>query len=332
MKGLDCGTSNFVAASEASGDSVSFSRERNAYYIVSPKSTIHSNFIKKGLESTNSRFFELDNGDLVIIGQGAIDFAVTRDVTVLRPMSKGVIVAKDKNSVPILSKIMGFVLGSPSMEKEPVVFSVPAASVDVKFDVNYHKNTLSDELQKLGFNPIALNESEALCYSNLLDNDLTGACFSFGAGCVNLCLMHSGQSLVTFSTAKSGDFIDEMVGYDFDISPTVVQKEKESGILLSNPENNIQKGIAGRYRQIIKYALENLAYDFDKSPKKLNIKEPLPVVISGGTSMIGGFLDVFTEISKEVGLPFPTKEIRYATDPLYDVAKGCLLAAKLGGV
>lgn len=331
MKGLDCGTSNFVSASEGEKDSVLYSRERNAYYIVSPKSVIHSNFIKKGLDANKARYFELENNDIVIIGQGAIDFAVTRDDVVARPMSKGVIVAKDKNSIPILSKIMGFVLGKPE-ENEPVVFSVPASSVDVKFDVNYHRNTLMDELAKLGYRPIALNESEALCYSNLLENDLTGACFSFGAGCVNLCLMHSGQSMVTFSTAKSGDFIDEMVGYDFDISPTVVQKEKETGIDILNPQNNIQKGISGRYRQIIRYALDNLSYDFKNSSKKANIKEPIPVIISGGTSMIGGFIDVFNEIREEAALPFPVKEVRYADDPLFDVAKGCLLAAKLGGV
>jgi hypothetical protein len=38
------------------------------------------------------------------------------------------------------------------------------------------------------------------------------------------------------------------------------------------------------------------------------------------------------ELVNEIGLPFKVSEIKYANDQLFDVAKGCLLAAKLGGI
>jgi hypothetical protein len=47
MKGLDCGTSNFVAALDNESGEIVFSRERDAYYIVKPKTKINSSFIKK---------------------------------------------------------------------------------------------------------------------------------------------------------------------------------------------------------------------------------------------------------------------------------------------
>jgi hypothetical protein len=329
MKGLDCGTSNFVSAAENSKSEIVYIRERSAYYVLTPKTKIHSKFLKEGLQKSGTKFFEVESGDIIVIGQGAIDEALTREDTVGRPMSRGVVVAKDKDSLPILSQIMKYVLGEPRPKGELVVYSIPASSVDVKFDNVYHTNAMSDELKKLGYTPHPLNESEALCYSNLINDNLTGVCFSFGAGCVNVCLMHNGDPLVMFSTAKSGDAIDEMVAADFDISPTMVQQEKESGINLTAPQTNIQKGIVGRYRVIIKYALENLKFDFENSGHKISVRTPIPLVLSGGTAMVDGFRDIFEEVRAEVGLPFQVSVVRMAKDPLHDVAKGCLLAAKM---
>jgi hypothetical protein len=328
MKGLDCGTSNFVGA-RPDGDGIVFTRERDAYYVVVPKTKIHASFLKKGLEANQAKYFEADDGRIVIIGQGAIDYAVTRDDEVSRPMQKGVIVAKDKEAIPIIGKIMGYVLGPPSEEKEVVVYSVPADSVDVKFDVTYHKNTMASELTKLGYEPKPLNEAEALCYANLLDDGLTGVCFSFGAGCVNMCLMHAGEPVVTFSNARSGDFIDDRVAAAFDVSPTVVQKEKESCMNLMSPSNGIQEAISGQYKVMIQYALETLAYDFNKSEKKAKVDRPLPLIVSGGTSMVPGFFKIFKPSVADVGLPFEISEIRKAKDQLHDVARGCLLAAQM---
>lgn len=329
MKGLDCGTSNFVAASENGKGEITFTRERDAYYVLQPKSAVNAKFLKEGLKKSGAKFFELDGGNIIIIGQEAINMAVTKEDTVSRPMSRGVVVAKDKESLPILSEIMKHVLGAPKPQGEIVVYSIPASSVDVKFDNVYHTNAMSDELRKLGYTPHALNEGEALCYSNLLDDQLTGVCFSFGAGCVNVCMMQYGDPLVTFSTAKSGDAIDEMVGNDFDISPTVVQQEKEAGIDLMVPQTNLQRGIVGRYKVIIKYALENLKYDFDNGGHKVKFTAPVPVVLSGGVSKAHNFRSLFKEVADEVGLPFQVSTIKMAKDPLYDVAKGCLLAAKM---
>jgi hypothetical protein len=55
--------------------------------------------------------------------------------------------------------------------------------------------------------------------------------------------------------------------------------------------------------------------------------KPIPLVCGGGTSMIGGFIDVFREEFEKVNFPIEVSEIRMAGDPLKAVARGCMNAA-----
>ncbi len=43
--------------------------------------------------------------------------------------------------------------------------------------------------------------------------------------------------------------------------------------------------------------------------------------------MIGGFIDIFQDEFEAIKFPIEVKNIRRADDPLFSVAKGCLVAA-----
>ena len=51
------------------------------------------------------------------------------------------------------------------------------------------------------------------------------------------------------------------------------------------------------------------------------------IVCAGGTSLIGGFIDVFRDEFESIKFPIQVKNIRLAEDPLFSVSKGCLVAA-----
>jgi hypothetical protein len=55
------------------------------------------------------------------------------------------------------------------------------------------------------------------------------------------------------------------------------------------------------------------------------LEEPIPIVVSGGTSMPPGFLDLFKNILSKYTLPFEISEIRAAKNPLTAVAQGLLI-------
>ena len=85
------------------------------------------------------------------------------------------------------------------------------------------------------------------------------------------------------------------------------------------------------YRNLISYTLENIKTRFETSEGMPAFPEPVEIVCAGGTSMIGGFIEVFKDEFESVSFPIDVKNIRRAEDPLYSVSKGCLVAALSDG-
>ena len=61
-----------------------------------------------------------------------------------------------------------------------------------------------------------------------------------------------------------------------------------------------------------------------------NFNEPIDIACAGGTSMIGGFIEVFREEFAKIDFPLPVRRIFRSEDALTAVAKGCLVAAAIG--
>ena len=62
-----------------------------------------------------------------------------------------------------------------------------------------------------------------------------------------------------------------------------------------------------------------------------NINQPINIIIAGGTSMIGGFVDKFKEKLGD-DFPIPVGEVKLAEDPLYTVSKGLYNASVVSEV
>jgi len=211
-----------------------------------------------------------------------------------------------------------------------VIYSVPAKPVDGAFDIIYHTEMMRVYLGEIGYKSTPINEAFAIALSELLDDGLTGITLSYGAGMTNIAVIHQGDPLVEFSITRSGDFIDESVGRALDISPSLVQLEKEAGTDLLNPSNKIMEAVSVYYSSLINYTLENIVYELEKRKKDLPLfKEPVPVVVSGGLTLAKGFVKKFNSCLNGLKFPIEVSEVRKANDPLRAVAHGALLAAQL---
>ena len=102
---------------------------------------------------------------------------------------------------------------------------------------------------------------------------------------------------------------------------------KEKGVNLLSPRNREEEAIEIYYRNLIQYTLENIKRRFESSEGMPSFPDPVEIVCSGGTSKIGGFVEVFQDVFEEIDFPIEVKNIRRAEDPLYTVTKGCLVAA-----
>ena len=327
--GLDVGTSFLQVSRRRLNGKVSFISQRDAYYEIRPASSVNAKLIERSLRHRNAFYLKKENR-YYIIGTSAIDIANERQHSVERPLKSGVLSAKDRNSFGMLSVILESLLKKASIEGEQCYYSVPANPIDMPFDNVYHENVLNRILTNLGYAPTSLLEAEALVYSELLDEDLTGCTISCGAGMTNVAISHLGSNVLSFSIAKGGDFIDSSVAIQLGLPDSIVQAEKEAGLNLFEPNGDIQEGLSIYYNSLIKYIVDNLEYKLKLEVQKIpKFKDPIVVVISGGTSLAGGFLTKFEEALFEKILPFEVKEIRSAGDPMTAVANGCLIASQL---
>jgi len=331
MKGLDVGTSFVVLASEGDEGTVEYKDFRDAFYVIKPTTMIATKMIEKGLRG--KIFVKDQDGSFVILGQDAIEKAIERNDSAKRPMYRGVISAKEKDARRILKFILQEVIGQ-AKQNETLVFCVPAQPVDQKddeFDVGYHEDVITKILSEQGYASKAIHEAEALCYSELENDDYTGIALSWGAGMVNCCVMLNGEPVLTFSTTKSGDWIDRMVSVATGEPDSIVQAEKEQGdLVLGEPtDNHVLAAVSAYYERLIDYTTKQLAAHLEASKALPKFKDPLPVVVAGGTSKAEGFIDLLRNKLEENDFPLEIKEVRHANDPLHAVARGCLIAAQI---
>lgn len=327
--GLDIGTNMLVAAFLGEGNAPRFKMQRDAFFRIVPKSQVNQSSIRMGLEKRGCSFIADSDGSFIVVGQDALEIAVERNGIAQRPLSRGVLSPKEKSSFPMLKLIIKDLI-KEGVEGSKVVYSVPARPIDGKFDILYHQEIMGTYLADLGFDSQPINEAFAICLSELLDVNLTGIALSFGAGMVNICVAHQGDPLIEMSVTKGGDFIDTSVGYALDISPSIVQLEKEAGVDLNNPKSKIEEAVAIYYDSVIKYTLDNIGFEFNKLGTDLpSFKDPVPVVVSGGLTLADGFVDRFKGGLKKIDFPIRMGEVVRAKNPMTAVAEGALLASRL---
>jgi len=331
MIGLDVGTS-FIVKSQEQTDGIKYTEFRDAFYIIKPSTPVATKMIEKGL---NGKVFIKDNdGSFILLGKDAIEKAVERNDNAKRPMSKGVVSAKEKDAKRILAFILQEVVGKASEPLEKLVFCVPAQPVDVEdddFDVGYHEDVIKSILSECGYDAKAINEAEALCYAELENEDYTGLGVSCGSGMTNICIMLNGEPTVLLSTTKSGDYIDRMTAVATGEKDTVVQAEKENGnFTIGEPNNNpILSAVSSYYERLIDYTTKQISEALRDHKSLPKFKQPLTIVIAGGTSLAKGYVETFKRKLQENNFPLPIKIVRHSSDPLHSVSKGCLIASKV---
>ncbi len=325
--GLDVGTNMLIAATMGEDGNPIYKKQRDAFFTITPKSEVNKKSIRMALESRRANFI-IDGDYFIIVGEDALYMANERNMSAKRPMSRGVLSPKEKASLPMIKLIIKSLIGQ-SKDNDKLVFSIPAEPIDGEFDIFYHTEMMKAYLREMGFDPTPLNEAFAIAFSELLNDNLTGMCLSFGAGMLNAIVIYEGDPIVQFSLTKGGDWIDQAVGKALDLNPSMIQIEKEeANIDLFNPTDKIQEAIVVYYNVLLNYVLNSVAYELEKS-KLPSFRQPIPIILSGGLALANNFTEKFREEAEAKEFPFEIKEIRRAKEPLTCVANGCLLAAIL---
>jgi activator of 2-hydroxyglutaryl-CoA dehydratase len=94
-------------------------------------------------------------------------------------------------------------------------------------------------------------------------------------------------------------------------------------------ENPVLDAVCSYYERLIDYTTKNLSETLSQSRSLPKFKEPLTIVIAGGTSLAKGYVETFEKKLRDNNFPLPIKVVRHASDPLHSVAKGCLIASQV---
>jgi hypothetical protein len=329
--GFDCGTYNLVSCHRDSKGNFVTKREVNAF-LEFPLEDFVFNMMKAAKVPLIERE---DDNVAYALGEAAVKMAYTMSKLELkRPMSQGCVNPKEKDAFQILSIMCHSLLDGVKKDNELLFYSVPANALNEETDADYHSKILQAIFKAyvsedgLRVDPRPINEGLALVYAELQAKTYTGIGISFGAGMVNLCFSMFGNPIFQFALVNSGDWIDKMAAKATGENPTFINREKTKVDLSKTPDTLVERAIQTQYRIMIEKTVFGIKQGLSGASKTIRSDDPVDIVIAGGTSMPPGFTEMFREVLAVAKLPIKVGEIVRPSDPLYSVARGCLLAAE----
>jgi len=318
--GLDIGTMNIVLSRN---DSSNFQITRNVFLPVKEDEISISDL-------SDINYVKSDNGNIYIIGEDAFRFANIFSKEVSRPMEKGLISAKEVNAIDVLSMIVRNMINKSKKVDVYCSYSVPAQAIDEGRSIVYHERVFGKILNNLGVNHTPVNEAAAIVYSECPKEKFSGIGISFGAGMCNVVLMYKGVEAAKFSTARSGDYVDRSVAESLNIIFNRVTSVKERFLDLTvdpyqdKKNGRIIEALQFYYDSMINYTIKKMVEEFNKNID-IDIDDSIPIVVSGGTSLPNGFLELFKTVFSKYEFPIKISEIRRAGNPMTAVSRGLLI-------
>ena len=319
--GLDIGTMNLVSARRGS-KGVETKRMRDLFIDLPPGA-------KKMLKLSGTSFVDRED-DILILGDAALETANVFGRDPRRPLKAGIISPSEAESLDVLGLLIREVLGPPRVKGEACYFSVPANPIDQPDkDIIYHRAVFEKIVQECGYTPFAANEGMGIIYSETAKEGFSGIAMSFGSGMTNVALSINTIEGLTFSVAKGGDWIDDGAARSIGAKQARVCAAKEQGVDLNHPQDRMHQAIAFYYQALIDSVLDQVAARFKSIEGQFSLSKPIPLIVSGGTSKAGGFMEFFTTVFEKRRKKFPIEvsEIRQAKEPLNAVAYGLLVQA-----
>ena len=319
--GLDIGTMNLVSARRGPKGVVT-KRMRDVFLDLPPNA-------KKMLKLSQTSFVERED-DVVILGDAALETANVFGKEPRRPLKAGLVSPEESDSLEILGLLIKEVLGPPKVKNEVCYYSVPAAPIDQpEKDIIYHRAVFERIVAECGYRGIASNEGMGIIYAETAADQFSGIALSFGSGMTNVALAINTIEGLTFSVARGGDWMDQGAAQSTGSTQARVCAIKERGIDLTNPQGRVQEALAFYYRALIDYAIDQIEERFKSVATQFALSKPIPIIVSGGTSKAGGFMDLFNEVfeAKRKRFPIEISEVRHAAEPLNAVAMGMLVLA-----
>jgi actin-like ATPase involved in cell morphogenesis len=270
------------------------------------------------------------------LGEAAVNMAYTMtQLELSRPMKDGCVNPKEQDAFQIMNVMIHSLLDEVQKDKEVLIYCVPANAINEQTDADYHQKIVeaifkaykSEKGYTVDARPI--NEGMALVYAELKDKMFTGVGVSCGAGMVNVAYSLFGAPVFTFAIVNSGDWIDKQAAHATGETIAFINKEKTKIDLNREPNNLVERAIITQYQLMIEKTVVNIKKGLENNKQKnAKLDAPVDFVVAGGTASPPGFDKFFEKLLREAKLPVEVGRVIRPDDPIYSVARGCLVAAE----
>lgn len=339
--GADVGTGTLLFAKTVN-DKIEVNQIRNMFIKIDDSDISASEMANSKLDYITQLD---DNGEIdfhCVIGEDALKMGNVFNKKVHRPMAKGMISPEEIYAVPIISAMFKSIIGQ-DINGGLVTFSIPSQPVDVEdgeiTPVHFHSEMFKNIFKDIGFEKvITLNEAMCVVFSDMKNENFSGIGISFGSGCMNVCFSYRGVSIIQFSSSRSGDWVDGFAASSSGLIPNKITSIKEKPDFnikvpytasINKKERIPRQALSFGFNQLIEYSINIIKEQFEKNSDSLDFEEEFPIVIAGGTSLAGGFVDLFKEKFEEIkDFPIKVSEIRQSNNPLEAVSIGALVYSK----
>ena len=328
--GFDVGTYTLVCCKRDELNNFSYKKEINAFLEM----PLENKFVFNMMKNAGVPLIEREKVAYAL-GEAAVNMAYTMSgLELKRPMTSGCVNPKEKDAFQILSIMIHSLIGEVSKDKEILYYCVPANAINEETDADYHGKILEaifkayKSEQGYTVDPRPINEALALVYAELSHKAFTGIGMSFGGGMVNVCFAMFGNPLFSFSIVNSGDWIDKMAAKATGESTTFINKEKTKIDLTKPATTLVERAIQTQYRLMLEHTVTGIKKGLQNTSKSVKTDQEIDFVVAGGTSSPPGFKDLLAQCLKEADLSVKIGEVIQPKDPLFSVARGCLLASE----
>lgn len=333
--GFDCGTYHVVCCRRTKENEISYKKEVNAFLEL----PLENRFVFNMMKNAGVPLIESPEHNMgYALGEAAVNMAYTMtQIELKRPMKDGCLNPKERSAQQIMNVMCHSLVGEIDEDDSILYYSVPANAINQQTDSDYHAKVLeamfrsyrSENGYKLDPRPI--NEALALVYAELGNKNWTGVGVSCGAGMVNICYAIYGAPIFQFSIVNSGDWIDKMASKAIgEETTTYVNREKmHADLTVDNPETLVQRAIKTQYEIMIQHTVSGIKKGVEEMGNKARSEAPIDIVVAGGTSMPKGFDILFRKMLEQAKITsMNIGEVIRPADPLFSVARGCLIAAE----
>jgi len=319
--GLDVGTSRMVVARNTERK-YQYEAELNAFV------TLPHTKLAESLLQRESVFHEVQGSEIVVAGNDAQKFAEVFHVETRRPMRSGVLNPQEPHSLAVVRRIITKLVGKPTAEGQKVFFSVPSAGRDGEGGVAYHEASIRQILGELGYQATPIEEGLAVVFGELGGCNYTGIGISCGSGLCNVCLAVLSVPVISFSVPKAGDYIDAKAAEVTGELATLLRVQKEQSFFLTGLNGDrFQNALTVYYEEMIANLVDALRTHISAAQRLPKLDQAIPLVLSGGTAMPRGFLEMFGRVLRTSDFPLRLSEVRMSADALNSTARGALMAA-----